>query len=416
MVGCLMASRGFSPWLLLPQEQGTGRLSKEHLSFVPSPGTNQDILKPSSVNLRLQQKEDLWKTVCMLLDAKQIIQMNTYSGRPLVVDIQADSPSNSVLFSFGIAEQCRRHENVLKYLMSGSSEVDLSTLHDVMCPQALAMPESLSASSLAESQSSLIYPSSSFSLQIPPSDVAGFFGHDLEIAPLSDGRLCPSESTTLVEMKDILSIISEYYQLKNLNSINSGKQSLLVPYFDRKMTREAKAKPSTQKLESPESLKYKTSPKKKSNKKLIDERDLYRNNNLHACESLLSIMVDKKRQGRTAINSLKKSGSELPRFLTQFSAVIAGTGLAVLFSVACNLACGRVAFSAPKIFNTGLGLTLVWLSWGVNNLRDTVISISKCSGKVGAREEEMMNNLDKNVKEIYFRAAAFMAVAALRFI
>lgn len=121
----------------------------------------------------------------------------------------------------------------MKYLMSGSSEVDLSTLHDVMCPQALAMPQSLSASSLAESQSSLIYPSSSFSLQIPPWDVAGILGHDLEIAPLSDGRLCPSESTTLVEMKDILSIISEYYQLKNLDTINSGKQSLLVPYFDR---------------------------------------------------------------------------------------------------------------------------------------------------------------------------------------
>nr|GMD71033.1 uncharacterized protein LOC109160681 isoform X2 [Ipomoea batatas] len=335
----------------------------------------------------------------------------------------AESPSNSVLFSFGIAEQCRRHEKVLKYLMSGSSEVDLSTLHDVMCPQALAMPQSLSASSLAESQSSLIYPSSSFSLQIPPWDVAGVLGHDLEIAPLSDGRLCPSESTTLVEMKDILSIISEYYQLKNLDTINSGKQSLLVPYFDSSIGYLIQSFLYEDALFlhialscSPESLKYKTSPKKKSNKKLIDERDLYRNNNLHACESLLSIMVDKKRQGRTAINSLKKSGSELPRFLTQFSAVIAGTGLAVLFSVTCNLACGRLAFSAPKIFNAGLGLTLVWLSWGVNNLRDTVISISKCSGKVGAREEEMMNNLDKNVKEIYFRAAAFMAVAALRFI
>ncbi|XP_019164509.1 PREDICTED: uncharacterized protein LOC109160681 isoform X2 [Ipomoea nil] len=404
MVGCLMASRGFSPWLLLPQEQGTARLSKEHLSFVPSPGTNQDILKSSSVNLRLQQKENLWKTVCMLLDAKQIIQMNTNS---------AESPSNSELFSFGIAEQCRRHEKVLKYFMSGSNEVDLSTLLDLTSPQAMAMPQSLS-DSLAESQSSLIYPSSSFSLQIPPSDVAGALGHDLEIAPLSDGLLCPSESTTLVEMKDILSIVSEYYELKNLNSINGGKQSLLVPYFDRKMIREVKAKPSTQKLESPE--RFKTSPKKKSNKKLVDERDLYRNNNLHACESLLSIMVDKKRQGRTAIDSLKKSGGELPRFLTHFSAVIAGTGLAVIFSVACNLACGRVAFSAPKIFNAGLGLTLVWLSWSVNNLRDTVISISKCSGKAGTREEEMMNNLDKNAKEIYFRAVAFMAVAALRFI
>nr|GMC84333.1 uncharacterized protein LOC109160681 isoform X2 [Ipomoea batatas] len=28
MVGCLMVSRGLSPWPLLPQEQSTGRLSK----------------------------------------------------------------------------------------------------------------------------------------------------------------------------------------------------------------------------------------------------------------------------------------------------------------------------------------------------------------------------------------------------
>lgn len=64
------------------------RLLKEHLSFVPSPGTNQDILKSSSVNLRLQQKGDLWKAVSMLLDAKQVIQMNTYGGRPVLVDVQ----------------------------------------------------------------------------------------------------------------------------------------------------------------------------------------------------------------------------------------------------------------------------------------------------------------------------------------
>ena len=126
-------------------------------------------------------------------------------------------------------------------------------------------------------------------------------------------------------------------------------------------------------------------------------------------------MVDKKKHGKTAILSLKKSGPELPELLTQFSAGIAGTGLAVLFSVVCKLACARVPFCTSKLINTGLGFGLVWLSWAVNNLRDTVVYVSKKSGKLGLKEEEMMNKLDTSLKEIYFRAATLMAVAVLRF-
>lgn len=165
---------------------------------------------------------------------------------------------------------------------------------------------------------------------------------------------------------------------------------------------------------SPRKTKYQTSTQKRSNKKAVKEQDIYRNNYLHACESLLSIMVDKKRHEKTAILSLKKSGPQLPYFLTKFSASIAGTGIAVLFSVACKLACGRIAFSTPKLLNTGLGLGLVWLSWAVNNLRDTVVVINRSPGKLDMVEEDMMNNLDKNVKEIYFRAATLLAVVVLR--
>lgn len=156
----------------------------------------------------------------------------------------------------------------------------------------------------------------------------------------------------------------------------------------------------------------KLKPSQKKNKKIDRERDLYKNYS-HACESLLSLMVNKKKSRKTMIPSLKKSGPELSEFLTQISAGIAGTGLAVLLSVICKLACGRVLLSASSLFNTGLGFGLVWLSWAVSKLRATIVSISKNAGKLGLKEEEMVQKLDKRIRDIYFGSAALLAVAVL---
>lgn len=125
-------------------------------------------------------------------------------------------------------------------------------------------------------------------------------------------------------------------------------------------------------------------------------------------------MINKRQNKKTAILSLKKSGPELPELLNQFSAGIAGTGLAVLFSVICKVACTKVPFCAYKVLNTGLAFGLVWLSWAVNRLRDTIVYISKNASKTGLKDEEMMKRVDKSVKDIYFRAATLMAVAVLR--
>lgn len=125
-------------------------------------------------------------------------------------------------------------------------------------------------------------------------------------------------------------------------------------------------------------------------------------------------MFNKQRHGRRAIQSLKNSGRELPELLTQFSAGIAGTGLVVLFSVMCKVACGRVPFCPSKLLNTGFGLGLVWLSCAVNKLRDTIMCISKKAGKIGLKEDEMIRRVDKSVNDILFRAATLMTVAILR--
>ncbi|VFQ59655.1 unnamed protein product [Cuscuta campestris] len=424
MAACVMASRGFSPWLLLPQhlEQGTARLLfKEHVPFIPRDGTNLEMLKSSSANLKLQQKEDIWKPMSALLNAKKIMQMNAHTSRPLLVDAQDESHSGSVIFSFCVDDQCINYEQICRYIVSGSTEI--------LDPQAIAIgvPQWQTASCLAKPQSAFIYPSSSSSLHIPPSDVVGVF--DQRINPLSFGQL--SRQLSRSDMNHILSTMSEHYQFKNWNAANSRKQPMLVPYFDRRMTREAKVKSSAQEPESVKSVASLTSPEKSKDKKSLKtkrnkkqqmkERDLYRNNTLHAFETLLSILVDKQRRGTTILTSLmtlKKSGNDLPRLLTRLSAAIAGTALSVFLSSACKVAAGRgVAMSASSaVFNTGLGMGLVWLSWGVNSLRDTVISITKSSSKLGMREGELLGKLDKDVKQIYLRAVALMAVAVLRFV
>lgn len=165
---------------------------------------------------------------------------------------------------------------------------------------------------------------------------------------------------------------------------------------------------------SPERTKLKTSPKKKNGRKGSRERDLYKKNYFHACECLLSIMMNKRQQRKTAFLSLKKSGPEVPELLTHFSAGIAGAGLAVLFSVACKVACGRAPFCGSKFLSTGIGFSLVWLAWAVNKLRATVVHISKNGGKSGLKEEEMMKRVDRSMNEILFRAATVMAIAVLR--
>lgn len=171
-------------------------------------------------------------------------------------------------------------------------------------------------------------------------------------------------------------------------------------------------------LLSPEKAKVKPSPLKKGGRKAGKQRDMYKRNSFHACESLLSLLVDKKRERKSTILSLKKAGPELPELLNRFSAGIAGTGIAVLFSVICKVASARVVpFCTSRLLSTGLGFGLIWLSWAVNKLRSTLVCVSRNTGKVaGLKEKEMMERVDKSVKEIYFRAATIMAVAVLRLV
>ncbi|KAK8718046.1 hypothetical protein V6N13_045295 [Hibiscus sabdariffa] len=414
---CLMASHGYppGPGLVLHQEQGI-RI-KECGSFIPSQVVKQDMVQIGSFDMRSNQFEEQPKPVTALQEPKLIIDVDLMAQKPVIIS-KPDTYLDTELLGFGIAEKCRRHEKILKFLMSGSNELekgelDLSLLSDLMGLQPVMF-----GMDQQPYDSYLIHPSSKIDSQMPLPDFLGEMVHNSKVAINPDGQVVLTANG--IEMKDVLSVVAEFYL--SSNSTKWSKQSSLVPYFDRKRIMKARAGTNLSSpqfevapLKSPEKIKLKPSPKKGS-KKLGSERDLYKKNYFHACECLLSLMVDKRRHGRTAVLSLKKSGPELPQLLTQFSASIAGTGLAVLFSVIFKVACGRVPFGTSKLFSTGLAFGLVWLSWAVNRLRDTVLHISKNTSKSDMKEEEMIERVERSVNQIYFRAATLMAVAVLRFV
>ncbi|GLU07502.1 hypothetical protein SLE2022_244580 [Rubroshorea leprosula] len=422
---CLMASHGYPPGLVFPQGQGTVRTIKEFPPCLHIWEARQDLVQCGVRNLRPNEYQEPWKPTTALCGANQLQKFDSIVGKPLVLDMQ-DACSSSVLFSFGIAENCARHEKIVRFLTSGSRELeqgglDLSSLSNLMELQPNLQPL-LFDMHQQELASSLIYPKPSIRVDDdkPLLDFIGDMVCNSKITVNPDGRVLVTGSGT--EVKDILPIVAEFYLSKN--SSKSSKQPMLVPYFDRPKSRKTRAalSLSSQKLDavtitpakSPEKTKVKPLPKKKNSRKVGRERDLYKKNFFHVCESLLSLMMNKRRDGKMAILSIQKSGREIPELLNQFSAGIAGTGLAVLFSVICKVACGSVPFCSSKLFSTGLGFGLVWLSWAVNRLRDSVVYISKNGGKLDLKEDEMISRVDESVNQIYFRAATLMAAAMLR--
>lgn len=409
---CLMASHGYPPGLVLHQEQGMSRVIKDCQPYLPCQGAGQEVIRSASFNLKSRQSEKLWKPLSGLHKSNQFVKLDSTVTRPLLIDVQ-DTRPDSAHFSLAIAKQCTRHEKILQFLTSRSSE-DLSSISDLMELEAFSFD-----GRQLPSAPCLIYPTSEFYDQKPLLDFVGDMAHSSKIFIHPDGRVLFTGIGT--EMNDFLSLVAEFYLSKN--ATRWTKQSLLIPHFDRLPSSEAQANihlssltmeaTTVAPLKSPEKIKVKP-PSKKNSKKIFKERDLYRRNYFHACESLLSLMINKRENKKTAILSLKKSGPELPELLNQFSAGIAGTGLAVLFSVICKVACARVPFCGYKVLNTGLAFGLVWLSWAVNRLRDTIVCISKNASKTGLKEEEMMKRVDESVKDIYFRAVTLMAVAVLR--
>lgn len=424
----LMASShtGCLPALVLHQEQATSRQLKDFRRLLPSSGSRQEILRSSILSLTPNEHGDLFKSMSESYGYGEYVRAARRMS--LLGDMQDKQP-DYILFSFGINEQWTKHKK-LRFLLTGSNELEKDYLDPFVFPELAgiqATPTDMHLlhlgstdfefNNLSGAYTSLHHPSGKYyDLEAKPDLVQDLLSSTVSVH--ADGQL--SFGGNMTDMKDLVSMQGEFKLTKD----SAWRKQVLVPDFrwndainlqDRTYTSSLKLDSlAVVPLKRCKKVKQKPSSKRKS-KRAVGDRDLYKNNSIQACEMLLSLMMDKKRNGKSVTNSLKKAGPALPLLLTQFSASITGTGLAVIFSVIWKVACGSIPLCTSNLLTSGFGVGLFWLSWAVNKLRDTIIYIGKNSMKLEFEEEEMMMRVNKSMKDILFRAGALMAVLVLRF-
>ncbi|XP_073315084.1 uncharacterized protein [Primulina huaijiensis] len=241
-----MAAHGCPPDL----EPGYYRFSKDFHSFLSHRGSNQVRFNSRSFDLSLHQKED-WKFTSGLVDHNNLITLDSTFKRP--TGIQGSEPSG-----FGITVKCNSQEKILKLLSSGSVRVengllDLSMLHDLMGHLDFS----------PFTQQSLIYPTRDFYFNEPS---VGYTCNP-------DGQ---QQNYSGSEMNNVFTRITGIYSSKNMNK--SSKQTMLVPFFERRKRAQASTIASnllTEKaghLKSHEKVRRKASLKK-SPTRTIKERE-----------------------------------------------------------------------------------------------------------------------------------------------
>lgn len=137
----------------------------------------------------------------------------------------ADDHGDSLIFSSRFDEQFKRYEKVLDFLVPCPSEENKRALE---LPDLRGLQE-LKSQHKGLFASSLIFPSCEFDGQEPVMDFVGELVRSSKITIHPDGHILFTETGT--EIKDLLSIVAEFYLSKN--SLSWRKRSILVPNYDR---------------------------------------------------------------------------------------------------------------------------------------------------------------------------------------
>ncbi|CAH2039037.1 unnamed protein product [Thlaspi arvense] len=372
----------------LLQELGINVIIKKNRACLLNPGgRRQEIIIPENCfSLKLRHSEP-WKPFCSVRKSNHFLEFDSTMMKPSLLDVHGMQTGQ---------------EELIEFLMSRAGELkergfDMSLLSDLMDLRA-----SRSSSSFLRLN------------QEPVKPLLDRIMHNPEFSISSDAQIRFSSSRA--ELNDTVSIAAEIHMSKN--SARWRKLSRLVPQFQRFDSEVFIDNPQLNAVDldavtqkSTEKTRVKPSPKKHNPNIRDREKDLHRRNHLHACESLISLMLGSEQHKQTTLLSLKKSRGEVSELLTQFSIGTAGTGIAVFYSVACSVASGRVPFCANKVFDSALSLSLVLLSWAVNRLREAIVDVNRKSIK----HEETTNRVERRIKDVYFGAATVFTMLALRF-
>ncbi|CAN6481919.1 unnamed protein product [Victoria cruziana] len=427
---CLTAPGSLPLGVSCPQ-QGLSRGRKEFQPLLQCNIIKQEKLRSGSALLRPSDIEYSWSFMHVRSELDKSFGLAEVVGKS-VVHSQDGNPG-SLLTNIGITEQFFRHEHSLQFVVP-RDEADESYLRSLFSkptnvhpldvsmhrPQ-ITFPENAGYCKYenSEMQCSLIYSMGMPYSQKPCTISLRETDYGTLISVHQDEQILFTKTGD--QMEDVLSLISEFYPPKN---VTCHKSQFLVPYFARVDEMEAISaaymyprNPTTTvatPVTSPMEIKQKSLPKKRSARKTIKERDIFSQSYFHACENLLTVLVN-NHSDKKLVLSLKRSGPLLAQMLTNFSVAVAGTGLALMLFTFTKAINGRFIVSANELLNVSCGFGLLGVSWAVNSLRDTIESVGKPSGKARVRNEKIGRRLKKSVNQVTFRAAAVMVVVALRF-
>ncbi|XP_039171281.1 uncharacterized protein LOC120285977 isoform X1 [Eucalyptus grandis] len=180
------------------------------------------------MTLSPNQFKEAVEPLYVLLAAKRCVQIDSVEKDPVILDLQ-DVHSTTGPLGTGIAEQSTMQREVIEFSMSGLSCVEKAGLDMSLVSDLTGLHSVETDMHRLPIIPSLVYPNFQFSTQSPLSDFMGDLVRNSKITINSDGRVLITASGA--EMKDLLSIVAEFYLLRNLTQ--GRKLSMPVPYFRR---------------------------------------------------------------------------------------------------------------------------------------------------------------------------------------
>lgn len=387
--------------------------------------------------------------------------------KPAFVQPKAESSSDLVEFMFGLAQQHLQYEKIIQFLSSGSNRrleeiLNISFLSDLMDIQCLAVKDT-----------ECLFPSNiNFFLHgyenIPPDEFRK------EVMKFRDcfqthQKLCgysrkytESIPQFLQSNADVMGWVEpEAYVLlfpdtKNKkqgsvpnisehlvnNQIKLDKQFALVPHFENSLLGMPSIKyeeksPETlygttkfneqkvpisdtmQRVKSSVSSPAKLKPKhhlRKKNKKLVkQQRDIFQKSQFQHYEYMFSMLFNND-SATSSVSQLKTiNQKEFTMLLNHISVGLTGSGLGITMFVASKMLAVN-AFDSRRLMNIMFGIGLLWLSAGVQNLREVVLSITRLSHKLKPEERKIVSRLKRELTGVFFKALTLIAFSLVRFV
>eukprot|EP00252_Welwitschia_mirabilis_P024926 TRINITY_DN760_c0_g1_i1.p1 TRINITY_DN760_c0_g1~~TRINITY_DN760_c0_g1_i1.p1 ORF type:complete len:435 (+),score=66.67 TRINITY_DN760_c0_g1_i1:132-1436(+) len=166
---------------------------------------------------------------------------------------------------------------------------------------------------------------------------------------------------------------------------------------------------------STEDHKLKNSLKKKNKKSLKKERDIFKKSSFQNYEFIISLLFDKEFKISNILELTKSSRQGVEDVLNQMAVTIAGGGIGIMMVAASKMFVSNATFDSRKVINVIFGFGLIWLSNGLQNLKNAVSSLKNMNQNFKPKQKQGIDVLKRELSHVFFKAFSLVAFTLVRF-